>query len=188
MRHRDQTDRKLLEILEENAFLDIADNTGALMGPLIRTFEIAHLLAILPCLLLVTLGCALPRIIVLRDPLTPEEHVNLGVAYEAEGEFDNAIREYELAAKKLPVAHLYLGNAYFRKGDLDRAEAHYRTSIRKAPRQPDAYNNLAWLYYVKRENLDEAERLALKAIEIDPLKESIYQDTLRKIREVEDTP
>ena len=50
-------------------------------------------------------------------------------------------------------------------------------------RNADAYNNLAWLYYTKKENLDEAESLAAKAIELNPEKRDVYQDTLDKIRE-----
>lgn len=140
-----------------------------------------HLL-LAACLLLFLSGCALPRIIVLEDPLTPEEHLNLGVTYEKKGEFDIAIREYKLASKKLPLAYLYLGNVYFQKNGLDKAEKYYRKAINKAPENANAYNNLAWLYYIKRENLDEAESLALKAMELDPSKENIYRDTIEKIR------
>jgi tetratricopeptide (TPR) repeat protein len=136
-----------------------------------------------PSLLLFT-QCSSFRIIVLKDPLTPEEHLNLGIAYEKNGEFDHAIREYKLALKKLPVANLYLGNAHFQKKELNQAEAYYKKAIKKKPQDADAYNNLAWLYYTKREKLDEGEKLALKAIELNPSKESIYRDTLEKIREL----
>jgi tetratricopeptide (TPR) repeat protein len=129
-------------------------------------------------------GCALPKIIVLKDPLTPEEHLNLGVAYEKKGEFDAAIKEYGLAAKKIPLANLYLGNVYFQKKEMDQAEKYYRRALRVDPPHADAYNNLAWLYYTKRENLDEAERLALKAMELSPDRIQTYQDTLGKIREL----
>jgi hypothetical protein len=37
---------------------------------------------------------------------------------------------------------------------------------------------------VKGNNLDEAERLAKKALELNPSKKNIYDDTLEKIREV----
>lgn len=129
-------------------------------------------------------SCSSFKIIVLKDPLTPEEHLNLGVAYERNGELDHAIREYKLASKKLPIAYLYLGNAHFQKNEWQKAEAYYKKSIKKEPKNADAYNNLAWLYYTLRENLDEAEAYALKAMELNPSKEQIYRDTLEKIREL----
>lgn len=132
--------------------------------------------------LLFFVGCAFPRIIVLDDPLSPEEHLNLGVAYEKKGEPDNALQEYKKASKKLPVAYLYIGNVYFQKNEFENAEYYYSKAIKKDPNNADAYNNLAWLYYTKKENLDEAESLALKAIELNPSKKDIYQDTLEKIR------
>jgi tetratricopeptide (TPR) repeat protein len=121
---------------------------------------------------------------VLKDPLTPEEHLNLGVAYEQKGEFDHAMKEYQLASKKLPMVYLYLGNVHFQKGEYTKAEGYYKKTIKKEPKNADAYNNLAWLYYTRRENLDEGERLVLKAIELNPAKEPIYRDTLEKIREL----
>jgi tetratricopeptide (TPR) repeat protein len=129
-------------------------------------------------------GCALPRIIVLDDPLTPEEHLNLGVTYEQDGEFDNALKEYHTASEKLPLAYLYIGNIYFQKADLDEAESYYKKAVKKDPENADVYNNLAWLYYTKGENLDEAERFALRAIELNPSRRVIYEDTLKNIRDL----
>jgi tetratricopeptide (TPR) repeat protein len=134
--------------------------------------------------LLSSAGCSSYRIIVLKDPLTPEEHLNLGVAYEQKGELDHAIKEYQLASKKLPIAYLYLGNVHFQKDEFPKAEAYYKKVIKKEPNNADAHNNLAWLYYTRRENLAEGERLALKAIELNPAKEEIYRDTLDKIKEL----
>ena len=129
-----------------------------------------------------SLGCTFPRIIVLEDPLSPEEHINLGAAYEKNGELDLAVKEYTLASKKLSIAYLYLGNAYFQKNDFDKAEEYYKIAVEKESGNADVYNNLAWLYYTKRENLDEAESLALKAVELNSSKKNIYKDTLEKIR------
>lgn len=129
-------------------------------------------------------GCAFPRIIVLDDPLSPEEHINLGVAYEKQGELDNALKEYGKASEKIPLAYLYMGNIYLQKNEHENAEASYKKAIRKDPQNADARNNLAWLYYLTKENLDEAEDLALQAIALNPEKKDIYQDTLEKIREM----
>jgi tetratricopeptide (TPR) repeat protein len=128
-------------------------------------------------------GCSFPKIIIIKDLLTPEEHINLGVAYEKKGELDQAIKEYRLAAKKLPIAYLYLGNAHFQKEEWADAESYYKKAIKKDPQQADAYNNLAWLYCTRGENLDQAEKLALKAIELNSSKEPTYRDTLEKVRE-----
>jgi tetratricopeptide (TPR) repeat protein len=136
------------------------------------------------CSLLVVSACSFPRIIILKDPLTPEEHLNLGVTYEQQGEFDNAVKEYNQAAKQLPRAFLYLGNAYFQKGEWKAAEENYRRAIQKEPDNADAHNNLAWLYYTRKENLDQAEKLAMKAMELNPAKKDIYRDTLEKIRDM----
>ncbi len=135
-------------------------------------------------LMIFLVGCSLPRIIVLKDPLTPEEHLNLGVAYEKKGDLDHAITEYRVAAKKLPLAYLHLGNAYFQKKEWAEAETCYEKAIEKDPKNADAHNNLAWLYYMRHENLDLAECLALKAVELNPCKGDIYQDTLERIREL----
>ncbi len=133
--------------------------------------------------LLLVFGCTMPRLIVLDDPLTPEEHLNLGVAYERKGELEPAIKEYKLASKKLPTAHIYLGNVYFRKREFKKAEESYKEAMENDPFNGDAYNNLAWLYYTKRKNLKAAEKLVLKALELNPSKNKIYKDTLEKIVE-----
>ena len=128
-------------------------------------------------------GCSFPKIIILKDPLTPEEHLTLGVAYERREEFDQAIREYQLAAKNLPIAFLYLGNAYFLKNDWDQAEIYFKKAIEKDGKNAAAHNNLAWLYFQRGKNLEQAEALAQKALELDPSNSSIYGDTLEKVRE-----
>jgi len=145
------------------------------------------LLLLALCSMLLATACSFPRVIVLKDPLTPEEHLNLGVTYEQQGDFDNAIKEYNLAARNLPRANLYLGNAYFQKREWKEAEDFYRKAIEAEPDNADAHNNLAWLYYTRKENLDQGERLAQKAVELNPAKGDVYRDTLEKIRELRKT-
>jgi tetratricopeptide (TPR) repeat protein len=136
------------------------------------------------CLTIITIllsSCSLPRIIVFHDPLTPEEHINLGVSYENKGELDAALKEYETASKKSQIAHLYMGNIYFQKNDFVNAEKYYRKAIKKTD-DPRAYNNLAWIYYTMDTELQEAEKLARKAVELSP--DSVdFEDTLDRIIE-----
>ncbi len=73
-----------------------------------------------------------------------------------------------------------MGNVYFQKKEYEEAEVHYKKAIKKDPENADAYNNLAWLYYTKRERLDEAEKLALKAIELNPSKKEELWRYIRK--------
>jgi len=132
-------------------------------------------------LALVLASCSLPRIAILRDPLTPEEHVNLGVSYEKRGELDAALKEYIAAAKAMPLAYLYVGNVYFQKKSFPDAEKAYKKAIEKT-NSAEARNNLAWLYYTTGSHMDEAEALARKAVELIPESEE-FKDTLRKIED-----
>ena len=152
------------------------------MGDKVRYIAKLFLILIFS-LTILSSGCSLPKITILKDPLTPEEHLNLGVTYERKGEFDQAIREYQAAGKKLPIAFLYLGNAYFLINDWDQAETCFKKAIKKDGKNAAAHNNLAWLYYQRGTNLEQAEALAQKALELDPSKSSIYRDTLEKVRE-----
>ncbi|MCX7794400.1 MAG: tetratricopeptide repeat protein [Thermodesulfovibrionales bacterium] len=126
-------------------------------------------------------SCGLPRIIILTDPLSPEEHINLGLSYEEKAEYDAALREYETAARKLDIAYLYIGNLYFKMGDYEKAERAYRKAIKKTS-DPRAMNNLAWLYYILNKDLDRAEELAQEAVKKDPGNQD-FIDTLMRIRE-----
>jgi tetratricopeptide (TPR) repeat protein len=77
-----------------------------------------------------------------------------------------------------------MGNIYFQMKEYESAEASFRKIMKKDPDNADAFNNLAWLYYVRNENLEEAEALALRAIGLNPSKADIYRDTLEKIKSV----
>jgi tetratricopeptide (TPR) repeat protein len=143
---------------------------------------LAPTLALALALSLFLSGCSIPRLAIEDDPLTAEEHINLGASYEHNGELDLAIGEYDRARRQgLDLAYLYLGNAYVGKNDLDKAVENYQKAVKRLPDNPDALNNLAWLYLQRRERLDEAEAMAAKACALAPDNDN-YADTLESVR------
>ncbi len=117
---------------------------------------------VLPFLLLLLLagGCSrVPRVIVLSDPLTAAEHVELGVAYERKGELDLARREYESALRKdgkLYRARVNLGNVFLAKKEYGKARKEYLRALELRPGDAEATNNLSWAAVLSGEGIAEA--------------------------------
>ncbi len=125
----------------------------------------------------------MPKIVVFDDPLTAQQHNDLGVAYEEKGDFGLAEKEYEKALKKnreWVIPYLNLGHLYYRQDKLDRAEHILREGLRAKGDHPDLLNNLAWVLMAKG-RLEHAQYLIDKAISIEDKAE--YQDTRREILE-----
>lgn len=110
--------------------------------------------------LLLAGGCSrMPKIIVLEDPLTSAEHVELGVAYERKGELDLARREYEMALRKdrkFFQARVNLGNVFLAKKEFEKARAEYLLALEVRPGDAEATNNLAWCAILSGEGIDDA--------------------------------
>ena len=105
-------------------------------------------------------GCSrLPRIIVLEDPLSAGEHLDLGVAYERKGELDLAAREYERALRKdagLVQARINLGNVRLAQKKYAEARREYLRALELRPGDLDAENNLAWAAILSGEGIESA--------------------------------
>ncbi|MBU1002353.1 MAG: tetratricopeptide repeat protein [Proteobacteria bacterium] len=128
-------------------------------------------------------ACALPRITMHQDPLSPAEHLKLGLAYESSGDLPGALHEYELAMDQEPLAHLYAGNVLFGMGKMEEAEKAYNQAMLDLPLDPEPRNNLAWLLYSRRQRLDQAEGLAAEALRLAPPdRQAEFRDTLECIQ------
>jgi Tfp pilus assembly protein PilF len=140
--------------------------------------------SILLLAVLILVGCAMPKIpqiIVIDDPLTAQQHNDLGVAYEEKGDFALAEKEYEKAIKKnreWVIPYLNLGHLYYRQDKIDQAERALREGLRVKGDHPELLNNLAWVLMEKGQ-LKEAQALIDKAIAIEDKEE--YRDTRQEI-------
>jgi Tfp pilus assembly protein PilF len=129
---------------------------------MVEIVRLRSMRGVVPLLLLFLLagGCSrIPRIIVLEDPLSAAEHVELGVAYESKGELDLARREYERALRKdrkFYRARLNLGNVFLAKKEYGKAREEYLLALELRPGDAEATNNLSWAAIFSGEGIDEA--------------------------------
>ena len=131
-------------------------------------------------LLLLEACGAFPRLVVLKDPLSPEEHTALGAAYEAQGKAELARAEYEaaLTAGESAGPLLGLGNLAVAEGRPDQAEAYFRRALRHEPESALLRNNLAWALLMQGKGPEEAEVLAREALAREPRLAPYVRDTL----------
>ena len=130
-------------------------------------------------------SCALPKIVIMEDTLTAEQHNDLGYVYEQRGMPDLAGKEYLLAAKKRddwPVPYFNLGNLMYKMGDFRKSENFFRTSLHYDPNNPDVINNLANALLMQ-ERHQEARQMIEQALRIGSKKE--YLETLEAVEKRE---
>jgi len=143
---------------------------------------------LLPFLLVLLLagGCSrVPRIIVLEDPLTAAEHVELGVAYERKGELDLALREYERALRKdrkFYRARVNLGNIFLAKKEYGKAREEYLLALELRPGDAEATNNLSWAAIFSGEGIDETLARMEAVVSGPGGRQPVFLDTLGVLR------
>ncbi len=98
------------------------------------------------------------------------DHVDLGMEYSEQGQFDEAIAEFQKALELEPDnvdAQRNLGTAYFDQGKWEKAVVAYERAIEIDPNWDEAYGELAAVY-AKLGRLEEAVAAGEKAIELIP--------------------
>ena len=141
--------------------------------------RLALLLSLIVCIS--AASCTMPKIIVMDDPLSAEQHNDLGVIYEKKGDYETAQKEYAKAISnksEWAIPYFNMGNLLYRSGKYDDAASYYRKALDRSPENPDMMNNLANALMMLGKG-DEAMSLVEKAIRINPKEE--YLDTQRKI-------
>ncbi len=141
----------------------------------------APLVTIFFTALLLLCGCSIPKIVVLHDPLSAEEHDNLGKIYESQGKLDLAGQQYRAAVKidpKSAIPLLLLADLSFRTKQYSEAESSYKKAIKLQPENGDIYNNLCWVYLEQNAGIEKAEDLIRTAMAKTPQHRAYYLDTL----------
>ena len=117
-----------------------------------------------------------------EEEITPEQHNNMGVAYEDAGKRREAEHESLRAISKRkdfcePLFNL--GNICYKNGNLKKAEQWYLNALSRCEKKGDIYNNLAYLY-MKMNNIIKAIENIQKALSLDP-ENMEYLDTRAEI-------
>jgi Tfp pilus assembly protein PilF len=92
------------------------------------------------------------------DPKNAEAHNLLGVAYEAKGMRQWALKSFETAVRYDSNQAAFLNNLgylHLKNGEYDSAAKYLKRAVKISPQQQRYWNNLG-LVEVQRENFDEA--------------------------------
>ena len=104
--------------------------------------------------------------------------------YEAQGLAKQAAEEYKAALEKRSddvPALVGLGNLSYEQGKMKEAKRYYLKALDHDPNHAMACNNLASVYLTLGKNLDEAERLARRALNQESPHKAYFWETLAGI-------
>lgn len=116
----------------------------------------------------------LPKTVWFTDPLTAEEHADLGAIYEKQGNQERALQEYMKAVKKDPknlAALTGLGNLALDQGQPKLAIRYYERALKVAPENAVVLNNLAMAWLTAgdaKKALSYADQAVAKSPDQDP--------------------
>ncbi|MBL8701118.1 MAG: tetratricopeptide repeat protein, partial [Alphaproteobacteria bacterium] len=114
-------------------------------------------------------------------PATGQAYLDRGDLLLMKNDAAGAIDAFRAAIKADPAAvvggQFRLGTLHQAMQQWPEAETAYRAAIEKRPDFSAAYNNLAYMLAERRDKLDDALRLASRAVELEP-RAAPYLDTL----------
>lgn len=128
-----------------------------------------------------------------EDPNNTLAHETMGYLQFRQDHWDEALKWYGEAVKldsQSFLAHYYFSSIAMSKGPLDAAiaalvESSLRTSIKLNPAFAPSYDRLGVFLGMQHRNLDEAHRLNLQAVEMDPTNLNYRMDTANILVEME---
>ncbi|MBF0520212.1 MAG: tetratricopeptide repeat protein, partial [Nitrospirae bacterium] len=139
-----------------------------------NTFDVSGVLALILFVLLGVLtykrnslwqdGVAIWEDAAKKSPLKVRPHNSLGNAYLLRGDFEKAIKEYEIALRLMPSyfgAYYNMGRAYEKLGNNALAEKCYLEAIILKPNFPEALNNIGTLFKKQGQNTKAHKYYAL---------------------------
>ncbi len=107
-----------------------------------------------------------------RQPALADIRVNYGVFLQRQGQLQESLQQFRLAATEAPLlvlAHTHLGTVYMQDGAFDMAEASLRRAIALEPDDADALGNLGLMYATMAGRRHDARGLFERAAEAAPL-------------------
>jgi len=131
-----------------------------------KRYDMSTILSVWASIILIVAGCAEMR---------AASHVNRGIDYSKQGQYDKAISEFNKAIETKPrytLAYYNRGNAYSNRDQYEKVISDYTKATEINPRYAKPYNNLAWILATcpdaeYREGVKAVE-LAQKAVELKP--------------------
>jgi tetratricopeptide (TPR) repeat protein len=107
-------------------------------------------------------------------------HIDFGKLFEAQGDMERAVQEYqdalnvaegrrrgELTAADEALAHRRLASTFDRQGLFHRSEPHYQMARKLAPKDPNVWNDAGYSDYLQG-RWAEAEQSFRNALKLDP--------------------
>ena len=112
-------------------------------------------------------------------------HIDFGRVFEAQGDFDAAVLEYQnaltvvetkkrgpLRSADLALAHRRIAGALDRLGRFAQAEVHYQQALKASPKDPKVWNDAGYSYYLQG-RWSDSEKALRTAAKLAPADERI---------------